>query len=89
MIDKNTKKIEKTFGHSKSKEAIAQFYEDYYILSGVQSSVKNPYIQITDYKEYKNYIYLYLGSDRALYLDKNGFDKNAAEFRKFILNKIK
>ncbi len=88
QIEKNVKKIEKTYAHNKSKEAIVHFYEDYYTLSGVQSSAKNPYIQITEFKEFKNYIYLYLGSDRALYLDKNGFDKDAAEFKKFILDKI-
>jgi hypothetical protein len=82
-------KIMKAYEHHKSKEATVQFYEDYYILSGIQSSGKNPYLQITEYKEYKNYIYLYLGSDRALYLNKEGFDKDLEEFRKFILDKIK
>jgi hypothetical protein len=89
QIEKNAKKIMKAYEHHKSKEATVQFYEDYYILSGIQSSGKNPYLQITEYKEYKNYIYLYLGSDRALYLNKEGFDKDLEEFRKFILDKIK
>ncbi len=89
QVEKNTKKLAKSYAHSKSKEAIVQFYEDHYTLSGIQSSVKNPYLQVTEYREYKNYIYLYLGSDRAIYLDKNGFDKNVAEFKKFINDKIK
>ncbi len=89
QIEKAAKKIMKAYEHQKSKEATVQFYEDYYILSGIQSSGKNPYVQITEYKEYKNYIYLYLGSDRALYLNKEGFDQNLAEFKKFILDKIK
>ncbi len=89
QIDKNTKKIMKLYEHRKSMEAIIQFYDNYYTLSGIQSASKTPYVQITEYKEYKNYIYLYLGSDRALYLDKAGFDTDAAEFKKFVLEKIK
>ncbi len=89
QIEKNAKKILKTYSNSKSKEAVIQFYEDYYTLSGIQSTSKNPYLQITEWREYKNYIYLYLGADRAVYLKKDGFDSDYEEVKTFIRNKIK
>jgi hypothetical protein len=45
-------------------------------------------VLITEIKEYKDCIYLYLGSDRAHYLKKDGFEKGLEEFEKFIKKQI-
>ncbi len=79
----------KAYKSHKNSEAVFTFYEDYYTLSGIQSSSKYPYIQITEIKEYKEYIYIYLGSDRAHYLAKDGFEHGPEEFKSFMSGKIK
>lgn len=89
QIEKTIKKLMTAYNKNRSMEAVFTFHNDYYTLSGVQSSSKYPYIQITEVKEYKDYLYLYLGSDRALYMRKDGFDGNLAEFMKFIKEKTK
>ena len=74
----------KAYKSNKSNQAVFTFYDDYYTLSGLQSSSKYPYLQITEVKEYKDYIYLYLGSDRAHYLKKDGFDQDVPKFLNYI-----
>jgi NADH:ubiquinone oxidoreductase subunit 6 (subunit J) len=78
----------KAYKSSKNSEALFTFYEDYYTLSGIQSSSKYPYIQVTEIKEYKEYVYLYLGSERAHYLAKDGFEHGLEEFKSFMSGKI-
>jgi hypothetical protein len=89
QIEKTIKTTMKTYEKNRSMEAVFTFCDDYYTLSGIQSSSKYPYVQITEIKEYKEYIYLYLGSEKALYLKKDGFEQELAEFMKFIKDKIK
>jgi NADH:ubiquinone oxidoreductase subunit 6 (subunit J) len=74
----------KSYKSNKNKEAVFTFYEEYYTLSGIQSSSKFPYLQITEIKEYKDYYYLYLGSERAHYLKKDGFEHGTTEFLELI-----
>lgn len=88
QIEKNVKKIMKTYEKNRSMDAVVTFYEDYYTLSGIQSSSKYPYLQITEVKEYKDFVYLYLGTERALFLKKDGFEQSYQEFLTFIRNKI-
>ena len=78
----------KAYKSHKGTEAVYTFYEDYYTLSGIQSSSKYPYIQITEIKEYKDFIYIYLGSDKAHYLSRDGFEHGLEEFKSFMKNKV-
>jgi NADH:ubiquinone oxidoreductase subunit 6 (subunit J) len=78
----------KAYKSSKNSEALFTFYEDYYTLSGIQSSSKYPYIQVTEIKEYKEYVYIYLGSDKAHYLAKNGFENGLEEFKRFMAERM-
>ncbi len=78
----------KAYKSSKGTEAVYTFYEDYYTLSGIQSSSKYPYIQITELKEYKDFIYIYLGTDKAHYLNKDGFDQGLEEFKSFMKDRV-
>ncbi len=78
----------KAYKSNKSSEAVFTFYEDYYTLSGIQSSSKYPYIQVTEIKEYKEYIYIYLGSEKAHYLAKDGFEHGPEEFKSFMKDKM-
>ena len=74
----------KAYKSHKSSEAVFTFYEDYYTLSGIQSSSKYPYLQVTDIREYKDFIYIYLGSDKAHYLSRDGLEHGLAEFKSFM-----
>lgn len=78
----------KAYKSNKSSEAIFTFYDEYYTLSGIQSSSKYPYIQVTEIKEYKEYIYIYLGSEKAHYLAKDGFEHGLEEFKSFMREKM-
>ncbi len=78
----------KAYKSHKSSEAIFTFYENYYTLSGIQSSSKYPYLQVTEIKEYKDFIYIYLGTDRAHYLHKDGFDHGLEEFKSFMKERM-
>lgn len=88
-IEKLVSRNVKMYDKDKSLEAVFTFYEDYFTLSGIQYISKYPYIQVTEIKEYKNYIYLYIGSDKAFYLKKDGFDTGLEEFMKFIKGAVK
>jgi len=83
-IEKLVSRMIKVYGKNKSMEAVFTFYESYFTLSGIQFISKYPYTQITIVKEYKNYIYLYIGPEKALYLKKDGFEQEADNFIKFI-----
>ncbi len=78
----------KAYKSRKNSEAVFTFYEDYYTLSGIQSSSKYPYIQVTEIKEYKAYVYIYLGSEKAHYLAKDGFEHGLEEFKSFMSGKM-
>ena len=86
-IEKLVARTKKLYDKDKGKEAVFTFYEDYFTLSGIQFISKYPYLQVTDIKEYKNYIYLYQG-DKAFYLKKDGFETSGDEFVKFIKLKL-
>lgn len=79
----------KSYKSHKTNQAVFTFYEDYYTLSGIQSSSKYPYLQITEIKEYKGYIYLYLGSERAHYLKKDGFEPDTVQLTNYIKDRTK
>lgn len=87
-IEKMVSRMMKAYDKNKSMEAVFTFYDDYYTLSGIQYISKYPYIQVTEIKEYKTYAYIYLGSDKAIYLKKDGFEQSYEEFLKFIKSKI-
>lgn len=88
-IEKLIGRTVKLYDKNKSMEAIFTFYEDYFTLSGIQYISKYPYIQITEIREYKDYIYLYIGPDKAFYLKKDNFDTGTEDFMKFIKTAVK
>ncbi len=83
-IEKVIERTIKSFDKSKGMDAVFTFYEDYFTLSGIQYISSFPYLQITDIKQYKDYIYIYLGSEKAFYLKKDCFDKGADAFLEYI-----
>ncbi len=87
-IEKLVGRMMKVYEKNKSMEALFTFYENYFTLSGIQYISKYPYTQITEIKEHKNYIYIYIGPDKAFYLKRDGFEQGADEFMKFI-NQLK
>lgn len=64
-----------------------QFYDDYLSMCGENKSLTFPYMKITKVSEHKNYIYLYLDANKALCLDKDGFNQKTEEFKAFIKKK--
>jgi hypothetical protein len=88
QTDKAITREIKAYKSNKSSEAVFTFYDDYYTLSGIQSSSKYPYIQVTEIKEYKEYVYIYLGSEKAHYLNKDGFEHGITEFNSFMKDRI-
>ena len=88
MIEKTTKQLITLYKKNQSMEAIFTFYEDYYTLSGIQSESKYPYLQISDIREYKGYLYVYLNQGKAVYLKKDGFEQEYSDFIEFLKQKI-
>ncbi|MFU0828148.1 MAG: YcxB domain-containing protein [Lachnoclostridium sp.] len=88
-IEKLIKQTMNVYHKNKNTEAVFTFYEDYFTLSGIQYLSKYPYLQITEIREYKDYIYLYNGPDKAFYMKKDGFDKDVNDFIKFIKETVK
>lgn len=87
-IEKLISQTLKSFDKRKGAHAVFTFYDNYLTLSGIQYITQYPYTQIIEVKEYKNYIFIYFGPDKAVYLSKEGFD-NPEAFIKFIKEKIK
>lgn len=87
QIEKLVRNMTKNYSKGKSKEAIFMFYEDYYTMSGIQNISRYPYLLVTDVREHKDFFYLYMGENHAIYLKKDGFEQDIEEFRKFILRK--
>lgn len=83
-VEKVIERTIKSYDKNKGLDAVFTFYEDYFTLSGIQYISSFPYLQITDIKQHKDYIYLYLGSDKAFYLKKDSFDKEAAAFLEYL-----
>jgi hypothetical protein len=88
-IEKLVSRTMKMYDKNKSTEAVFTFYEDYFTLSGIQYISKYPYMQVTEIKEYKDYIYLYNGADKAFYLKKDGFESGSGDFIAFIKEIVK
>lgn len=85
LIDRTIKSYDK----SKGMEAVFTFYEDYFTMSGIQYISNYPYLQITEIKQHKDFIYIYLGPEKAFYLKKDGFDKGAEAFLKYMDDTLK
>lgn len=88
-VEKVVERTVKSYDKSKGMEAVYTFYEDYFTISGIQYISAFPYLQITEMKQYKDLIYIYLGPDKAFYLKKDGFDKGSEDFVKFMDTAIK
>lgn len=88
-VEKLVERTVKSYDKSKGMEAVYTFYEDYFTVSGIQYISAFPYLQITEMKQYKDLIYIYLGPDKAFYLKKDGFDKGSEDFIKFMDTAIK
>lgn len=78
-VDKFCNYLWKPYSDSANKEADIRFYEDHFTVSGVQYVSEYPYLQITSISRHKEFIYLYLGTDQAIYLSKDGFTSGTAE----------
>lgn len=88
-IEKLVASMIKMLDKDKGMEAIFTFYDDYFTLSGIQYISTYPFLQITEVKQYKDFIYIYTGQDKAFYLKKDGFEEGYEAFLSFIENGIK
>lgn len=67
-----------------------QFYDKFFTVRHIGSIIEYPYFQIEQVREYNDYIYLYVGTGLAVYMNKNGFDQGSSEeFLTFIKDKKK
>lgn len=83
-VEKQVDFLWKPYASSNSKTAQFHFYEDHVTMTGINGYTDYPYMQITDVQEYKNFVYLYLATDRGLYLSKDGFTKDYKEVMEYI-----
>ncbi len=88
-VEKLVVRMMKGFDKSKGMEAIFTFYDDYFTLSGIQYISTYPYLQVTEVKQHKDFIYIYTGPDKAFYLRKDGFEGGYEAFLAFLENGIK
>lgn len=88
-VEKLVTRMMKTYDKKKGMDAVFTFYEDYFSLSGIQYISNYPYLQVTEVKQYKDFIYIYLGQEKALYLKKDGFVEDTDAFLKFMDGVIK
>ncbi len=74
----------------RSKTATYRFYENEFSISGLQYNEFYPYFQITDFREYKDYFYIYFGDSNAYYIEKSKFTfADKEDFKGFIKEQIK
>ncbi|MDF2802015.1 MAG: hypothetical protein K0S61_1918 [Anaerocolumna sp.] len=88
-VEKLVVSMMKMYDNSKGTEAVFTFYDDYFTLSGIQYISTYPYLQITEVKQHKDFIYIYTGPDKAFYLKKDGFEGGYETFLNFLENGIK
>lgn len=88
-VEKLVVRMMKMYDKTKGTEALFTFYDDYFTLSGIQYISTYPYLQITDVRQHKDFIYIYTGSEKAYYLKKDGFEGNTEAFLTFLENGIK
>ncbi len=86
-IEKQVNREIKFFNLTERLEMKFQFFDDYLSMGGNNQTTKYPYLQIIKVREYKNHIYLYLDLNKAIYLNKDGFDLKAEDFIAFIKQK--
>ncbi len=86
-IEKQVNRDIKIFNISERMDMKFRFYDDYLSMSWNNQTSKYPYLQIVKVKEYKNYIYLYLDYNKAIYINKDGFDPKTEDFITFIKQK--
>ena len=79
VVEKMSEAMKKRYAGSRSKNAITKFYDDYFTVSGIQYISDFPYVQVTEVRKYKNYIYLYLGSELAYFVDMTAFSEKDQE----------
>ncbi len=88
-IEKLKKVLDTRFETKKKKTAVIRFYDEYFTVSGISSISEYCYKQITAAKLYKGYIFLYTGSEYAIYVSQEGFEEGKLEdFKKFIQERI-
>ncbi len=86
-VEKMCEAMKKRYAGSRSNIAITKFYDDYFTVSGIQYISDFPYVQVTEVRKYKNYIYLYLGSEFAYFVDMNTFKKLEQEELMILMKK--
>ena len=85
-----SKYMKKIYGKNKSRNALYNFYDREIQVCGIESNQFHPYFQITEIKQYKNYIYFYFGEYNPYFIDVNGFTKGElAEFKKYLMRKTR
>jgi len=77
------------YASSSSKTAQFHFYEDHVTMTGINGYSDHAYIQISDIQEYKDSVFIYLATDRGLYLSKDGFTSDYKELIEYIRNYLK
>ena len=88
-VDKLIHVLWKPYADRASKVAEFHFYEDHFTMTGIQYLTDYPYFQITSISKHDNFIYLYFGTERAVYLAKDGFNTSSDEFLAFIKGYLK
>lgn len=88
-VEKLVGRMMKAYDKSKGMDAVFTFYGDYFTLSGIQYISNYPYLQVTEIRQYKDFIYLYLGPEKAFYLKKDGFEEGPEAFLKFMEGIVK
>ena len=88
-VEKLGDQVWKGYKNAKTQVADLLFYDDHFTLSGVEYMSEFPYEQIVEISTYKNYIYLYMSEDRAIYLEKDKFSIEYDKAMEFIHSKLK
>lgn len=86
-VDKMVKAEIRVYQRGRSREAHYAFREEDFRVSGLQSPVLYPYLQIVRAYESKEYFYLYYTDDRAYIVEKAGFTTGDAAALREILKK--
>lgn len=70
--EKRQKALDTRYGTKLKKTARFVFYEEYFTMSGVDSLSSYCYAQITDVRTFKNYLYLYMGTEHSVLINMEG-----------------
>lgn len=67
--EKRQKALDTRYGTKQKKTARFSFCEEYFTMSGIDSLSSYCYAQITEIRTYKNYLYLYMGTEHSVLIN--------------------